>query len=90
MISWTISGYKFKCTFFIASAFLFSIVKTQAQTRYFISLGGTTSFGGNTSTFFAKVPLSWSADLEIDKKVFGSLYVVTGLSSYGIGYTSNT
>jgi hypothetical protein len=59
------------------------------QNRYFIALGGSTSFGGNTSTFEAKVPFSWSADLELDKKVFGSLYVVSGLSSYGVGYTAS-
>jgi len=89
MIYPTILSHKFKYIFLVACVFFILIVKTQAQTRYFVSLGGTTSFGGNTSTFYAKVPFSWSADLEIDKKIFGSLYLVTGLSSYGIGYTAS-
>lgn len=80
---------RYKCIFLVASVFLFPLVETRGQTRYFVSLGGSTSLGGNSSTFLAKVPVSWSADLEIDKKVFGSLYVVTGLSSYGIGYKAS-
>jgi hypothetical protein len=83
------ANHNFKPILLAACIFLFFVVNTEAQTRYFISLGGSTSFGGNTSTFFAKVPVSWSADLEVDKKVFGSLYVVSGLSSYGIGYTAS-
>src|SRR5579859_171685 len=82
-------NHKVRAIFPVVCIILLSMVTAEAQTRYFVSLGGTTSFGGNTSTFFAKVPISWSLDLEIDKKVFGSLYVVTGLSSFGIGYTAS-
>lgn len=89
MIPKTATTHNFKPAFLVACVFLFFIFKTEAQTRYFVALGGSTSLGGNTSTFFAKVPFSWSADLELDKKVFGSLYVVTGLSSYGIGYAAS-
>jgi hypothetical protein len=61
--------------------------KLNAQSRVFASFGGTTSLGGNFTTFTAKVPTSWSAEVELDKKVLGSLYVVTGLSTFGLGYS---
>ena len=89
MIYAIIASHKLKRACLIACVMLSFVVKTEAQTRYFISLGGSTSFGGNVSTFYAKVPVCWSADLELDKKVFGSLYIVTGLSTFGIGYTAS-
>ncbi len=63
--------------------------QTQAQSRVFVSFGGTTSIGGNFSTFFATVPTCWSADVEWDKKIIGSLHVVSGLSTIGVGYSAS-
>ncbi len=67
---------------------LISEMRVNAQARAFLSVGTTQSFGGNITTFFAKSPSQWMMDLEVDKKVMGSLYVVSGLSSYGVGYSS--
>jgi len=59
-----------------------------AQSRVFVSFGASTSLGGNISTYFAKEPVAWSADVEWDKKIMGSLYGVTGLSTFGLGYSA--
>ena len=67
---------------------LISEMCANAQARAFLSVGTTQSFGGNLATYFAKSPSPWMIDLEVDKKVMGSLYVVSGLSSYGVGYSA--
>ena len=61
-----------------------------AQTRLTASMGVTTSYGGNVTTLLAKSPSMWCGEIELDKKVLGSLYVVTGLSSYGAGYSATS
>lgn len=55
----------------------------------FASAGITTSLGGNLSTFTAKVPSPWALDLEWDRKVMGTLYLVSGVSSFGVGYSTS-
>lgn len=59
---------------------------TIAQSKLTLSAGASASFGGSYITYN---PVGrWSADLELDTKVMGSLHVVTGLSTFGVGYAS--
>ncbi|MBI1767488.1 MAG: hypothetical protein HY015_00450 [Bacteroidetes bacterium] len=68
--------------------FILVITQCRGQYRVFISAGFTQSYGGNVNTFLKASPAAWTADVEVDRKVFGSLHLVSGLSSYGVGYSS--
>ncbi len=71
---------------FLYSILLFSIYSTHAQSRIYISGGVATSLGGNADTFTASSPtLPW-VDAEYEKKVVGSMSLLTGVSLYGVGY----
>jgi hypothetical protein len=59
-----------------------------AQTRMFVSLGGSLSAGGNATTKFG-VSGNLAGDVEWDKKVMGTLHVVTGISTFGVSYSSS-
>src|SRR5438045_1640717 len=72
-----------------ALSFVIGVHSVYSQSRAFLSTGFTQSFGGNVATLLAKSPAQLLVELEVDKKVMGSLYVVTGLSSYGVGYSSS-
>jgi len=63
-------------------------ISCQAQYRVFVSGGIMQSYGGNVATFLKAAPATWCADVEIDRKAFGSLHLVSGLSTYGVGYSS--
>ncbi len=72
----------------LITVFTLAFIQSSAQYRVFISSGFTQSYGGNLGTFLKASPAVWFADVEIDRKVFGSLHLVSGLSSYGVGYSS--
>ncbi len=78
-----------KLTIHLIGCFCFFIFQTQlsAQSRLAVSVGGSASFGGNFNTYNPVGRLA--ADLEWDKKLLGSLHVVTGLSTFGVGYSSS-
>jgi len=69
-------------------AMLLAAVQLNGQSRVFLTVGGTYSLGGNFTTVLASTPAYLSADLEVDKKVFGSLHLLTGITTFGVGYSS--
>lgn len=56
------------------------------QSRIFISAGAATSLGGSTDTFFAGNRTASTLDAEYEKKIIGTISIVTGVSWYGVGY----
>jgi hypothetical protein len=65
---------------------LLSVSALYGQSRIFISGGIATSIGGNTDTFSSNsLALPW-LDVEYEKKIVGSMSLLTGVSYYGVGY----
>lgn len=64
--------------------------KVYGQYRTTISVGTTRSLGGNLNTYISHSATPWILDVEVDRKAFGSFYLVSGLSSYGVGYSSTS
>lgn len=61
-----------------------------AQSRIYLSGGIATSYGGNLNTLFASHQPELCADLEWERKITGSINLLTGLSTFGVGYMSNS
>jgi len=70
--------------------FVFVTGFASAQSRIYISGGISTSLGGNLATFDATHPAAWSADLEWQKKLAGSVSVVTGISAFNVSYVNDS
>jgi hypothetical protein len=62
-------------------------IAAAGQSRIFISAGLSTSLGGTIDTFTASQKTASTIDIEYEKKIIGSMSVLTGLSWYGVGYT---
>ena len=69
---------------------LYAAPHVQGQYRTFVSVGLTRSFGGNLNTFLSTSPTQWLVEVEVDRKAFGAFYLVSGLSSYAVGYSSTS
>src|SRR5258708_6408119 len=67
--------------------FIFAADDSFAQSKLFGSVGGAYTLGGNFTTTLATAG-GWTLDLEWDKKVMGTLHVVSGLSVFSVGYDS--
>lgn len=62
--------------------------KLNAQSRIYIAAGLATSYGGGYNALFAKIKTPGYFEIEVDKKVLGSLSIVSGVSTFGVGYSS--
>ena len=69
--------------------FLAGSQKTIGQTRIYVASGLTTSSGGDWNTTLAKTSTPLYVDLELEKKMLGSVSIVGGLSTFGVGYNSD-
>ena len=58
----------------------------KGQSRIFISAGAATSLGGTIDTFLASNRTAATIDAEYEKKIIGTMSVLTGVSWYGVGY----
>ena len=67
--------------------FLLGLTAT-AQSRIYVSGGLCTSYGGNLTTLFASHNPEWTADLEWERKITGSIYLLAGVSTFGVSYKS--
>ncbi len=68
---------------------LIESLAAMGQSRIFISAGAATSLGGSTDTFFASNRTATTIDAEYERKIIGTMSVLTGASWYGVGYQYN-
>ncbi len=66
---------------------LFSALSGYTQSRIYLAGGLTTSIGGSADTFTATTTTLPSFDLELEKKIVGSMSLLTGASLFGVGYS---
>ncbi|MEQ1584872.1 MAG: hypothetical protein ABL895_03270 [Cyclobacteriaceae bacterium] len=62
--------------------------KANGQTRMYVAAGLTTSYGGGYNALFAKIKTPGYFDIELEKKILGSVSIVGGVSTFGVGYSS--
>lgn len=67
---------------------IFLQAKLNAQTRIYIAAGLATSYGGGYNSLFAKIKTPAYFDVEVDIKVLGPISIVSGVSTFGVGYSS--
>ncbi len=67
---------------------LFLQHELNAQTRIYIATGLATSYGGGYNSLFAKIKKPGYFDIEVDIKALGSVSIVSGVSTFGVGYSS--
>jgi hypothetical protein len=67
---------------------LFMLQNAKAQTRIYVAAGVTTSYGGDWQTTLAKTKTPIYFDIELEKKILGSVSIVGGVSTFGVGYNS--
>lgn len=60
-----------------------------AQSRIYLSVGTASSIGGNFSTYLATHSALPTAELEFEKKIIGSVCLLTGLSTFGVDYSND-
>ncbi|HQQ95660.1 MAG TPA: hypothetical protein PLX35_00280 [Cyclobacteriaceae bacterium] len=70
----------------MAILLIIASLSATGQSRIFISVGAAASFGGNTDTFFASHQTTSAVDAEYEKKIIGTMSVLTGVSWYNLGY----
>ncbi|MEJ0056639.1 MAG: hypothetical protein WDN75_13890 [Bacteroidota bacterium] len=58
---------------------------SHAQSRIYISGGVTTALGGSIDTYSGSSALP-SFDVEYERRIVGSMGLLTGISFYGVGY----
>lgn len=67
---------------------LLLVQQANCQTRVYVAAGLTTSYGGGFNAMFAQINKPVYFDVELEKKVLGSVSIVSGLSTFGVGYSS--
>lgn len=63
-------------------------LQAKSQTRVYVAAGVTTSFGGGFNAMFAQINKPLYLDVEFEKKILGSVSIVSGLSTFGVAYSS--
>lgn len=59
-----------------------------AQSRVRVGLGFSSSTGGSLATYFASSPATLFAEIEYEKRLAGSISLVTGATFFGAGYVT--